>query len=791
MKGPFAIVYAYCKIFRLNMGQKKTSPDSIRGVRTNNSMKAVFTLLLTLLFATVLQVAAQKKPLGTLPPPPSFQRCGTQYVHDELKKRYPVYQQELLQNRKRALEQYQQWQRVAGRTQATYTIPVVVHVVMPNPAQVTDAQIQSQIDVLNADFAGLNEDSTRIPNAFKPLFGKSMLRFCLARRDEKGDATNGIVRVSSNTASVPGLRDPVKFTCNGGSDAWDPTQYLNIWVAQVPNQFLGYSFFASDPLSVIPLNERGFVTSTSSFGKGGTAQAPYNLGRTGTHEIGHFFDLDHTWGPNNCGGAQNCTDDDGVNDTPRQLTCNFGAPPADSVITDACSPIAPGIMWMNYMDYVDDRAMVMFTTGQVNRMQGAIIANPWILQLATSNACTPPAAVNRDVRFEGFRDALFGACQNTNNILFSCSETYRPVIALRNVGSDTVRTLTISARIGSGIPVVTNWSGTFLPQSTREFQLNALTLSPGLNANITIITANPNGLPDQKQSNDTGRLAGFSFPKIETPYSEGFESNTFPPANWQLVNPDGLITWERTTQAARQGQASMYINNYDYDIFNETDLMLSPLIPVRGKDSVFATFEVAAATYSLPGLPTNPTDTLEVLITTDCGATFQSLYKKWGRALVTTGNVAVDTPFIPGPGNWRKDSLFLGNYSSSNTEFIRVVFRNTTNFENNIYVDDVRFFAKEVNPNLRRKGVMATPNPFRDKFVLQHYPDPENMEFVRVMNSSGQVVWEKRIALGQTGPVSGPNFIEIDLSGQQAGQYFVQIIYRSAPPKVLKIIKQP
>lgn len=754
-------------------------------------MKLVASILLSLLIALTLPVAAQKKTNGPLPPPPAFQRCGTQYVHEQLVRQFPQLQQELQQNRRRALEQYRQWLQVAGRLQSTITIPVVVHVVLPNPSLVTDAQIQSQIDVLNADFAGLNDDSTRIPAAFKPLYGKSRIRFCLARRDEKGDATNGIVRVASNTASVPGLRDPVKFTCNGGSDAWDPTRYLNIWVAQVPNQFLGYSFFASEPLSVIPLNERGYVTSIRSFGKGGTSQAPYNLGRTGTHEIGHFFDLDHTWGPNNCGGTQSCSDDDGVADTPLQFTCTYGAPPADSVITDACSPNPPGIMWMNFMDYVDDRAMVLFTAGQVNRMEAVLLTNPWLMQLAISNACTPPPPVSRDVRFEGFRDPLFGACLSTTDVLFSCSETYRPLVALRNVGTDTVRSLTITARIGTGIPVTTNWSGILPPQTSREFQLNPLPLNPGLNANIVVYTSNPNGQPDQKTSNDTGRLAGFTFPKIQTPYTEGFEGTTFPPANWQLLNPDGFITWERTTLAARTGQASMYINNYDYDLFDETDLMISPLIPVRGKDSVFATFEVAAATYSIPNAPGNPTDTLEVLITTDCGATYQTVYKKWGLNLVTTGNVAVDTPFVPGPGNWRKDSVFLGNYSTSNIEFIRVVFRNTTNYENNIYIDDVRFFAKEVNPNLRRKGVMATPNPFRDVFVLQHYPDPENIEFIRVFNSSGQVVWQKRIALGQPGPVSGPNYIEIDLSGKQAGQYFVQIIYRSAPPKMIKIIKQP
>jgi len=270
------------------------------------------------------------------------------------------------QNRRKAIESYR-LSAFAQRTNATYTIPVVVHVVMSNPSTVTDAQVQSQIDVLNEDYAGLNADSTRIPAAFKPFFGKSNIRFCLARRDVKGDATNGIVRVTSSTLSDPGLQDPIKFSCKGGSDAWDATRYLNIWVCQMPSGFLGYSFFASDPLSVIPLTERGFVNSYRSFGRGIFAQAPFNLGRTATHEIGHFFDLSHIWGPNNCDGTQSCSDDDDINDTPPQYKCTFGAPAADSIIKDACTTTAPGIMWMNYMDYVDDACMYMFTNGQKAR----------------------------------------------------------------------------------------------------------------------------------------------------------------------------------------------------------------------------------------------------------------------------------------------------------------------------------------------------------------------------------------------------------------------------------------
>jgi len=747
------------------------------------------TLILPFLLALTITASAQKQKAVTPPVQQgSFLRCGTQAVLDEYLKKHPDARQRIELNRKQIVAAYEQL-KLTLRPYAIYTIPVVVHVVLLNPSLVTDAQIQSQIDVLNEDFAGLNADSTRIPAAFKPLYGKGNLRFCLARRDTRGDATNGIVRITSSVISIPGLSDPVKFTCNGGSDAWDPTKYLNIWVSQMPTGFLGYSFFAADPLAEKPLIERGFVNSFRSFGRGGTAQAPFNLGRTATHEIGHFFDLNHIWGPNNCDGTQSCTDDDGMNDTPKQFKCTFGAPPADSVIIDACTTTAPGIMWMNYMDYVDDRAMLMYTPQQYNRMEAILLANPWMQTLATSNGCTAVTTFNRDVRFEKFRDPFYELCGNTSSLIFSCSSAYKPVITIKNVGTTTITSLTITASFGAGSAVVTNWTGNLAPQATVDIILNTMTLNPGTNANFIVYTSNPNGIADQKPVNDTGRVAGIVYPLVTLPYSEGFESPTFPPNNWQRINPDAGITWQRTSTAAKTGNASMFINNFDYNVNGSIDWMFSPLIPVKGKDSAFLVFQVAAATFNMPDLANNPTDTLEVLVTSNCGLTYTSVYKKWGKELVTTGNIATDHFFIPTATQWRKDSVLLGDFSNGNTENIQAVIRNITNYENNIYIDDIQLFTKNVNPNLKAKGLLAVPNPFQDKFYLQHYPGVLNIEYIHVYNHMGQLVWQRKIALGQPGTMFGPNNFEVDLTGLSSGVYTVQIVYRARTTQTIKVVK--
>jgi Pregnancy-associated plasma protein-A/Secretion system C-terminal sorting domain len=715
-----------------------------------------------------------------------FHRCGTQTIWQEAVKKNPSLKMRVQENRKKLTETYNRT-RALLRTNAIYTIPVVVHVILPDPSLVTDAQIQSQINVLNEDFAGRNADSTRIPAAFKPLFSKGNIRFCLAARDLKGDASNGIVRVTSSVISSPGDADPVKFNCTGGSDAWNPSKYLNIWVCQMPSGFLGYSFFASEPLSSIPLNERGFVNNFQSFGKGGTSQAPFNLGRTATHEIGHFFDLEHIWGPDNCDGAPSCGDDDGILDTPVQFECTFGAPTASTVITDGCQTSAPGIMWMNYMDYVDDRAMVMYTPMQNAKMEAALLTVSWMNGLITSDGCTPPVTNARDIRFEKFIDASLDPC-SPGSSLYACTNSFRPSASFKNVGTDIVTSFTVNARFGNGAIVTTNWTGTLAPQNSVTISLNPMNLNAGANNNLSVFTTNPNSAADQKPVNDTGKLASVFYPLVSLPFTEGFEATGFPPANWRRSNPDAFITWERTTNAAKTGIASMFINNYDYDN-DKADWMFSPLIPAKGKDSVFLTFQVAAATYNFPDLPGNPVDTLEIFITDDCSGTFKSLYKKWGRDLVTTGNVEVLNAFVPTANQWRKDSVFIGDFTNSTRDNIQIAFRNTSNFENNVYIDDVNIFSKEVNANLRRKGIMATPNPFRNTVVLQHYPTPVNIEYIHVYDISGRLVWQKRLALGVSGTIAGPNYLELDLSTLSTGIYTLQVVYRSKSTETIKLVK--
>lgn len=234
-------------------------------------------------------------------------------------------------------------------------IPVVVHILDPvDPARITDAQVRSQIDVLNQDFNNGNADLTNVPAAFKPHIGNPGISFHLA--------SDGITR-KRVTRTEFGTNDEMKFAQSGGIDARDTQHFLNMWVCPLGGGVLGYAQFpdGGDPAT------DGVVITSTAFGVRGTANSPFDLGRTATHETGHYLGLFHIWGNS---PFDNCSDDDEVDDTPMQRGPNVGKP---AFPTHSCSGQPNGDMFMNYMDYVDDDTMFMFTQSQVDRMHAALV----------------------------------------------------------------------------------------------------------------------------------------------------------------------------------------------------------------------------------------------------------------------------------------------------------------------------------------------------------------------------------------------------------------------------------
>ncbi len=227
-------------------------------------------------------------------------------------------------------------------------IPVVVNVVYNNEAEnIFLSQIKSQIDILNADYSGTNKDISQVPSYFVPVkAGDVHVRFKL----------DTVIRVLSKKTSF-GTNDGVKKIAGGGITPTDPETKLNMWTCNLSNGILGYAQFPGGK----PATD-GVVILYNAFGI--TNLFPYNLGRTATHEVGHWLNLRHIWGDAQFG-------DDFVGDTPLHTGANFGCPASGARSSCSGSPV---MMTMNYMDYTDHLCMYMFSAGQKSRMNATFVA---------------------------------------------------------------------------------------------------------------------------------------------------------------------------------------------------------------------------------------------------------------------------------------------------------------------------------------------------------------------------------------------------------------------------------
>jgi len=317
---------------------------------------------------------------------PEFQ-CGTTEYMNQILKNNPELKDKINYH-----EQLLKEKLNSGFFQDTLgiiTIPVVVHIVYNTDEQnLPDIRVFEQIEMLNRDFSGLRTQSM---GAFSDsLKANTGIQFCLARKAPDGYPTNGIER-RFTTDTAFGFNNAVKFYKYGGLDAWDPSKYLNIWVCNLNiGGSGGYSQFPG-----IGNNETfGAVIYYIYFG--GTGARPiYNMGGMTTHELGHCFNLHHIWGDDNgtCEGTDYCAD------TPNQAnaTTKFHS----GILTDYCSPISPGIMYMNFMDYSYDSVYANFTPDQTARMRACFDADIGPLySLLSSDACIPPTGIETENNFQ-------------------------------------------------------------------------------------------------------------------------------------------------------------------------------------------------------------------------------------------------------------------------------------------------------------------------------------------------------------------------------------------------------
>jgi hypothetical protein len=278
--------------------------------------------------------------------PPGRRQCGAVEVYHRMLEQHPEFRQRQVQ-----IETFTARSMLFGAAAraSVASVPIIVNVVYNTDDQnISDAQIDSQIKALNRDYRAKNTDKSKAPAVWKSLVADINIGFRL----------EDVTRTHTDETAF-GTDEGVKSPQTGGIAPRDPSKFLNIWVCKLGGGLLGYAQFPGGPQAT-----DGVVILSTAFGTTGTAAAPFNLGRTTVHEVGHYFNLHHIWGDTN-----DCSGTDYVTDTPNAQLPNYGKPTFPHV---SCNNGPNGDMFMNYMDYVDDDTMIMFTPGQSARMGAAL-----------------------------------------------------------------------------------------------------------------------------------------------------------------------------------------------------------------------------------------------------------------------------------------------------------------------------------------------------------------------------------------------------------------------------------
>lgn len=363
---------------------------------------------------------------------------------------------------------------------------------------------------------------------------------------------------------------------------------------------------------------------------------------------------------------------------------------------------------------------------------------------------------------------------------FVCSTApLAPSFTFANNGTDPLTAAQVHYKLDNGAVTTIPWTGSLQRGESATLALNTLSgISTGTHT-LTIYVTQSNGQPDLQPANDTLHSNINILSTLNSPLREGFEAPAFPPANWFVISSGQAYTWERTTNASSEGSASAWVRNYRYNGHGKPEILYSSPMQAGAVDSLFLEFDLAHATQLFPGQTGMPTDTLEVLLTKDCGQHFQSIYRKWGPALETTGRP--DLPlsfdrstdqvgFVPTSSQWRKERIEITHLVTANNPF-QVFFKNTSNRDNNTFLDNIKVVPIILPARLKANGYMIAPNPFNGQFEIRHLQAPADLQRILITNAAGQVVYSR------TFNGNASSYMRIDLGSCSDGLYIVQLTY--------------
>lgn len=632
-------------------------------------------------------------------------------------------------------------------------IPVVFHIIHQNgPENISRQRIQQQIQRLNEDFSKSNASLNQTPEAFRKLAADCQIEFRLATKDDLGRCTDGIVRVYSKKTVNAWNGNEMKAL-----SYWNSYKYLNIWVVEsiysgvssIGGQVLGYAQFPAIGL----MSTDGIVLRADCVGNASQRR----IGRTATHEIGHWLGLRHIWGDAECGS-------DDIDDTPIAKGPNFDICwnnfPHNVNACQQGDTAGLGEMFMNYMDYSDDNCMSMFTKNQKDVMDVVLSefrVNLWspanLAATGTRDEDTPASEINCrpvadfiDNRSPDFADRHRMICQDITLTFDDQNKTYNTTSYDR------------SWEFEGGSPATSTSNPVTVTYET-----------PG-RYDVKLTVSNDHGSSTKIRS-DYVVVSSLEAEHNASSYMSGFElADDY--NRWIVVNQDGSPNrWERVSNGGIGSGGAFRMRNFD-NTFGEQDQLISPSYNLDMVDSPVLMFRLSGAERGTFG-PLVPSDRLELFVSTNCGQSW-STRASWswtGLTLVTSG--LYNSEYTPGVNDrWISIPVSMTSYQNEKNVRFRFQFTAGTTGSNNIYIDDVQVgTALGLNEAEARLGVALVPNPARE--ITQVYFNTERPTKANIVLYD---ITGKQVAVPHNGPVpAGEVSVPVQLSSLPDGIYMLKL----------------
>ena len=619
--------------------------------------------------------------------------CGQSHAHDRLCNAHPEAKRHMQEARERLEQETRNFSENRGGDMMIYTIPVVFHVIHNNGEEnISNEQIYDAITILNRDFRKQNADTSTIVAAFQDIAADIGIEFALAGKDPDGNCHPGINRVMSPLTNDGGSSDMKALSY------WPRDEYMNIWVcADAGDGVAGFTYNPGDVSGFWGYSEDGIVMRSDYVGSIGTSSA--SKSRTLTHEVGHWLNLDHTWGNSNSpGDPENCNMDDNVSDTPNTIghtSCNLSAGTCGSELDNV----------QNYMEY--SYCSRMFTEGQANRMRAALLSSTADRnQLWTNSNLTATGVIDPPLCAAVFGVSQVSGCAGTPVQFFD--QSYHNVETWNwNFGDG----MSFS---GSDPAIHKN------PEHTYS--------SPG-NYSVTLTVSNSGGTVTSNNNFVMTILPETGINNLQ----EGFE-NAFPASSWIISNPNADETWEVSPSAATSGIKSLKLRNFTIDAGN-TDEFISTTINTSNTDSVVIMYKWAYANM------TNETDDrLKISISNDCGNTWSLRKMRRGTTNLPTAD-PTNSQFTPTSSDqWSSEAIIITDPTYFTNQF-RVKFEFLADGGNNLFIDDINIFPTSGSVlvgELSSGHIAAYPVPADDALYIEMDNLNDSGALLTILDGSGR-----------------------------------------------------